>query len=435
MHRDVRPNPLLESLLGIRDIPQRLLVSVSLSEEYSDNFFAEESTSEREEEYRTSLNIGTVYRTELGRGFVSLANTLRGDYDLRSDVINVGFANLSLNTGYQLPRLSLALSESFIRSDDIAEASPTGIRRGRRKFLTNSVTPQLRYDLSQTTAATLAYTNTYSHDEGDEQGDADTFVGTEGQDGEDSIAHSFTTALRHRFTPVFNGLASYSFTTSHGGDTDDRMVHAPLIELDYRLGALTTTIFQAFTTLTERNEGGVDSQIYGFSVGVRRQLSPFLTAFGSLGPLLFDREDRGPRLYATWQVGLDGTLPITRRTTLSFSSQGGIDDTAGQADDVGLVLGQSAGVTLDHRVSRDLLASLFINYARTELLEDPGTSEFVEGEKDNFWTAGTRLTYALTRALTLSLGYRYQRRDSNVQDADYDENRITISLSTAFRVF
>src|SRR6266699_547734 len=39
MHREVRPNPLLEGLLALRERPGKLLMSVSLTEEYSDNFF------------------------------------------------------------------------------------------------------------------------------------------------------------------------------------------------------------------------------------------------------------------------------------------------------------------------------------------------------------------------------------------------------------
>src|SRR5262245_6158334 len=76
MRRTVRTNPLLESLLRLREVTPRLLMSVSLIEEYSDNFFL--SANDPRDVFRTSLNLGTVYRVERGRGFVSLANLLRG---------------------------------------------------------------------------------------------------------------------------------------------------------------------------------------------------------------------------------------------------------------------------------------------------------------------------------------------------------------------
>src|SRR5919108_4544215 len=57
MRREVRPNPLLEGLLELRERPGRLFMSVSLSEEYSDNFFLDQRN--REDEYRTAVRIGT----------------------------------------------------------------------------------------------------------------------------------------------------------------------------------------------------------------------------------------------------------------------------------------------------------------------------------------------------------------------------------------
>ena len=60
MRRTVRSNPLLESLLRLREVTPRLLMSVSLTEEYSDNFFL--SDSDPQDVFRTSLNLGTVYR-------------------------------------------------------------------------------------------------------------------------------------------------------------------------------------------------------------------------------------------------------------------------------------------------------------------------------------------------------------------------------------
>src|SRR5919109_603407 len=131
MRREVLPNPLLQSLLGLQEFTGPLLMSVSLTEEYSDNFFQTER--DHQDNYRTSLNIGTVYRMERGRSFISLANSISGNYDTVSDVANVPFANLSLNAGHQLPRLSLALSESFTRSDQPEDVSPTGIRRSGQR--------------------------------------------------------------------------------------------------------------------------------------------------------------------------------------------------------------------------------------------------------------------------------------------------------------
>src|SRR5215813_9730816 len=242
MRREVRPNPLLEGLLELRERPGRLLMSVSLTEEYSDNFFLSERN--REDEYRTAVSIGTVYRLESGRSFLSLANTISADYAARSELSNLGFANLSLNTGYQLPRLSLSLSESFIRSNNVEEVSPAVIRATRRTVLSNSVSPQVRYDLTRTTAVNLAYTNTIVRNEHTEQPATDTLAQGGGASG-NSVSNAFTTGLQHWFTRALSSTVNYSFSSVDSDESGTTQSHTASTDLTYLLSARTSTSLQA----------------------------------------------------------------------------------------------------------------------------------------------------------------------------------------------
>jgi hypothetical protein len=52
------------------------------------------------------LSLGTAYRLERERSFLSLANNISATYDARAEE-NFGYVNLSLNAGHQLGRLSL----------------------------------------------------------------------------------------------------------------------------------------------------------------------------------------------------------------------------------------------------------------------------------------------------------------------------------------
>ena len=195
MRRTVRPNPVLESLLRLREVTPHLLMSISLTEEYSDNFFL--SASDPQDVYRTSLNLGTVYRVESGRGFVSLANSIRGSYDAGAGQGTFAFANLSLNTGYELPRLSLSLSESFLRSDEPQDATPVGVQRQRRPFSTNIVSPQFRYALTPTTTLNGAYTSTLVWNDSVEQDNTVPSTGNLGGSVGNSVTNAFSTGLQH----------------------------------------------------------------------------------------------------------------------------------------------------------------------------------------------------------------------------------------------
>jgi len=132
---------------------------------------------------------------------------------------------------------------------------------------------------------------------------------------------------------------------------------------------------------------------------------------------------------------------------VSLSTQQSINDTAGDINDVGLVLSQSATLTLTHTVSRDLFASVFTNFGRTQMLENIATDSPTEGQNFQdftYWSTGASLSYALSRLWSVSAAYRYQHRDSDVPSSNigdtslggkYSENRVILSLSAAFPVF
>jgi hypothetical protein len=243
----------------------------------------------------------------------------------------------------------------------------------------------------------------------------------------------------------------YTFTTIDREQASDVQSHAVSGDFAYVIGPRTSTLVSVFGTLTDRGQGATDvrtdetdSRIFGVSFGVRRQITSALGAFVSVGPTLVEREGHPTRVFANWQTSLDGVVPITRRTRLSLSTQQNIRDTTGDIDDVGLVLSQSVALTLNHSISRDLLASVFANLVREQLLEDIATGDSTQDRDFIMWSAGVRLSHVLSRIWSVSGTYRYQRRDSNVPEATFDdtrlggkytENRVILSLTAAFPIF
>jgi hypothetical protein len=326
---------------------------------------------------------------------VSLANSISANYEARAQNYNIGFANLSLNLGYELPRLSLALSESFLRDDDVSRTSSSNIREGRRTFSQNVVSPQLRYALSRLTTMTLAYTNTIVVNEGEEQGTA--------------LSHAIATGLQHRFSRRLSGNLSYNFTTQNEEEDADSQTHTATAGLEYIYTRRTTLSLQTSAARIRRSGEGSDSQLYRLSVGARHRLSALVDFFAAAGVTVTDREGQALRADPNWQVTLDASL--TPHTNLSLSTQGDVSDTGGEVDNVGLVLRQSVNLTLDQTLSRVFRLALFAGYTHTEFLSSAGTDESDPGREDNFWQAGARATYVLSRIWSLSLDYLYQRRD------------------------
>jgi opacity protein-like surface antigen len=449
MRREVRPNPFLESLLRLQEVTSRLLMSISLVEEYSDNFFLSES--DPQDVYRTSLNLGTVYRLENERSFVSLANSLRGSYDTGGGLGTFAFANLSLNAGYELPRLTVSLSESFIRSDEPEEATPAGIQRQRRPFAQNIVSPQLRYTLTPTTALNFAYTNTLVWNDSTPEDNADTSTGDQDDILGNSVSHAFSAGLQHRFTRNLSGGANYTFSMTNSEEEPDSQSQAASADLAYLIDPRTAASFRAFGSLIDRIQGtsdvstsATDARVFGTTFGVRRQLIHSLAAFVAIGPTVVNRQGRPTRVFANWQVGLEGALPHTRRTSLSLSTQQSIQDTAADINNVGLVLDRSATLTLNHSLSRDLLASVFANFSYEQVLDDTAAGASAQDQDSTLWNAGISLSYALSRIWSINGTYRYQHGDSDATESNvdgtglggkYSENRVIFSITAAFPIF
>lgn len=417
LNREVTPNSLLETLLDLREGPHPFMLSGTVIEQYSDNFFQTEHNTEAE--YRTRASIGTVYRLQGPQRFLSLANTFNASYNVRSEASDIGFVNLAVGAGYQLPRLSLGLNESFVRDDDSELASSSGIRRGRRTFLRNRVSPQLRYALTRLTSVALRYANTFVENEG-------------AGPGGDSMMHEVTTDIQHRFNRLWTGELHYTFVHDAEDGTADTQAHNAAIDIDRRLDRHTRVALNAFGSVIDRIGAGQDSRTYGASINLRRRLAALLEALVSAGVTAFDRDGHDPAFYANWQIRAEGTLPFSRQTRLSLTGRQWVHDTAGDVDSVGVVLSRSVTLSLDHRAARFWFASLFAGFNRTEFLEDSiGTREagLVADRNDNFWRAGGRVSYALTRTLSLAFEYLYRQRESNVPDSDFDENRLTLSVS------
>ena len=427
LQRETPSNPFLESLLSVYG-RTRFIVSTSLAEEVSDNF---EQDSSGEIDARTTVVLGTVYRLDDGQNFVSLANTTNAFYQVGSGESRIGYANLALNAGYQLPPLSFGLTESFSRDDNTGLDTTTPLLGPQQRFIRNSISPQVRYDFSPLTAATLAYTHTLVINEGSDQGNTTT--------------HAVSPGLQHQFSRNLTASAQYTFTAFHGsdatssGDVKSRS-HGLTTEAGYQLNAKTSASLRVFGALVDRSgTGAQDSSTYGASIGARYALSPRVNFAGSAGPTALKRQGDNVKVSANYQLSLDGQLPFLETPALTFflSTRQSVEDTVAEVNNVGFVLRREAEARLTYAPLTFFSSGLFFTYSRNEFLEDVNTGAIAggQGQIENLSSIGVTASYALTRILSLTGTYRYQRRDSDQPENDFAENRVTIALTGTFPLF
>jgi hypothetical protein len=280
-----------------------------------------------------------------------------------------------------------------------------------------------------------SYTNNITRDEGEVANDLNGPVPSQSRGN--SVSHGFSTAFRHAFSRLLTASVQYAYTQVDSENAADTVENNAQANMAYQFTADTSATLRVFGRITDRSLGELDSQSYGLSLGMRHVLAPALAIDVSVGPTFLEREGEEQRVLLNWQVNLDGAIPIfqTNYTTLTLSTQQSVDDTSTDVDNVGLVLRQSVVVNLSHVASNRLRASLYANYTRTEPLEKGGSNDALQQATDNFWSAGARASYLLTRVISLHADYRYQRRDSSRAADNFDENRVTVSVSGNVPVF
>ena len=127
----------------------------------------------------------------------------------------------------------------------------------------------------------------------------------------------------------------------------------------------------------------------------------------------------------------------TRALTFFLSTRQSVQDTVDEVNNVGFVLRRDAEARLTYAPLAFFNAALFVTYSRNEFLEDVNTGAIGggQGRIDNLSSIGVTASYALTRILSLTGTYRYQRRDSNQAGNNFAENRVTIAVTGTFPLF
>jgi len=220
-------------------------------------------------------------------------------------------------------------------------------------------------------------------------------------------------------------------------------LHRFRTNLGYDFDRTTSGILSAFALFEQDTTPGQISRSYGASIGVRRVLFGTVSLLGSVGPTVYKRQGEGERVRANWNLSLDGPIPLfaTPTLTLTLTTNQAVIDTVGEVNDVGVVLRQLVAARLSYTPSAFFTAGLLVEYTRNESLENGTPAGTVQGGTNNLgtnnlWSVGLTASYALTKVLSLTGAYRYQRQTSTVSNnQDFAQNLVTIAVTGTFPVF
>jgi len=395
--------------------------SLTLSEEYTDNFNLTENGKGKQSNFRTTLSPGSniLVNTAKTQGSLSISSGFSYDSSTGPSDFNI-FPNLSASVRHSFnPRLSLTLTDSFNRNDNPSVADSSGLRQQRQTFMSNTFGASVDWliDLLQTQ---YYYRNSFfSNDNTD----------STSQSNSDSTSHIFGLSASTRVGALNTVRVGYEYSIGELQQNVTSYGNLFTASLSHQLGTYASAGVQGSYSMQTLN----DVKIWNGSVFGTYGLPTGFSFSGSVGYSLVNSE------VASNQGGYSGnvnasyahargviSLGIFRdyRTTYQGGQfgQSGVDQ-SGQ--NFGVV--QTLGLTGNFTYQLTPLVGTFAQAAYTQN-ENTGIGNVKSNTSQDFFTANAGIRWAVLHWLNLNL--QYTRNQYN--QPDRSENRGLLSLSAIF---
>ncbi len=401
--------------------------TVSLSEEYSDNFHLTERG--RVENFRTSLSASGTATLNYPNTQGSLTTRLSGAHDSAApDDDSYSFFPSFTGTLQHTfnPRMRLVVSDTFVREDDPWLSDSTGLRGERDTFSKNTFSISFSWliDIVQTQ---VYYRNSLFF--GDEQ----------------TMSHIFGATASMPVGALYAVSGGYEFTTrdTTGDDTGDfsgqTFAHRVFGSVSRSLGTFTSVgVSSSFTWI----DSETDSRIGNISLFAAHGVPGGFSVSGSVGYSVFD-SDGAEDLNHRFSANIVASYRFARATISAGYSQD-FRQTADEGEDFGLVFSRTAFVAFSYAITPFVTATARGQYSESEAVE--GGDSGIAPQKT--YRAGASISWRILTWLSLTGAYTYTKRDvdSNASvnttgragenpernNQSSTENRATVTLTAHF---
>ena len=399
--------------------------TLTLSEEYSDNFNLATSEQGKQSNFRTTLSPGSTILINTAKtqgsvsassGFTYDSSTGPGDFDF--------FPSLSASIRHSFnPRLSLTLTDSFNRNDSPSVADSSGLRQERQTFISNSFGASVDWliDLLQTQ---YYYRNSYFS-----TSDTDGNSGSTSQSDSTTTSQIFGLGASTRVGALNTVRVGYEYSINEPREDETSYGNLFSASVSHQLGTYASAGVQGSYSMQTVD----DVKIWNGSVFGTYGLPTGFSFSGSLGYTLVNSD------VASNQGGVSGninasyahargviSLGIFRDYRTTFQGgrfgQSGVDE-SGQ--DFGVV--QTLGVTGNFTYQLTPLVGSFVQAAYTQN-ENTGIGNTDSNTSQDFFTASAGVNWSVLHWLNLSLRLTHNQ----YSQPDRSENRGLLSLNARF---
>lgn len=424
------PGAFAPTVTTVRGATLEFHPTLRLSEEYSDNFF--QTSSRAEDNFRSTLGPGFILLLNGARTFGTFSTTVDLVHDTAPDSGDDPKVFPSVNAAirYALsPRLSLTVTETFVRNDSASSLDSSGIRRGRQTASSNNLGLSVDWLLDQV-ATQAYYRNVLFFNEDDDDRGTTTRTNNRG----DTITHILGLNAATRIATDYLVRAGYEFsrsdTTNGGTGTGDTTTHTVFGDVSRQFGLYTTGGLSSSYSMQTEN----DTRILNASVFGAYGLPTGLSVSARVGYSILNSDTQDDE--GTVAASVNASYRFAR-ALISVGVHQDFRQTAQQGQNFGTVESRSYFGSFLYQLTPFINTVAQVTYTENE---PTGTGNVANNEKQKTLTYGASLNWQILRWLTASLQYTYTKQTGNNtfnqgiagDTGDYAENRASLNFFATF---
>jgi hypothetical protein len=413
--------------------------TISLSEEYTDNFNLTERDTQSNFRSTVSPGLRLLINSAFTKG--TIAYTFSPAHDSATEDLRFFHSLLGQVTWEANPLWTISLADTFTRSDQPLQADRLGLRQERQTFTTNTFAATSDYRIAGIATRQSYQLSTFSDEDG-------------GKTTSHSLAAAATLPLyeTNALTLGYDYLTSETsggadgsgggFAGATGGDASGHQFTASATRQLTRLRVVGVKGSYAFRTLTD-DLGDTDYRLWNVSVFTNYTLQDRLTITGSLGAsgLTVDSGSRsGPNFFSTTSVSY-----LFGRAVASLTVDQGFSETFAGGQDFGVVETRGLTGTFTYPFTPLLSGTLtgFYRENKTTGVGNVGDGTGANQENES-WGGTATLTFKLRRNVLMDVSYSYLKQGATEGGGQtvttsqsggqggYVENRVRAAINVSF---
>ena len=417
--------------------------SVTLSEEYTDNFNL--TKRDKLSNFRSTVSPGLrlLINSAFTKGVV--AYTFAPSHDSATDDLQLFHTLLGQVTWEATPLWKLTVADTLTRSDQPAEADRLGLRRERQTFTSNTFSLASDYLLARVTTHQSYALSTFS-DDGGGKTTSHTLAASASlpiyRTNSVSVGYDYVTSKTENGTGT--GTGGGEFIASTGGDTSGHQFTAAFTRQLTSLRSVGVKGSYALRTLTAETSD-TDYRLWNVSVFTNYALLGRLTINGSLGVsgiTIDSGESLGPNLFSSTSITYQFGPALA-----SLAMDQGFSETFSGGQNFGVVETTGISGSLTYPFTPSLSGTATASYRRSKATGIGNIETGTGGDQESESYGGTlALSWRILPKLLLDLSYSYLKQvgsGDNQQvgtttgrqgggDDGYTENRIKASINVSF---